>query len=279
MAVVIPPWLNVNPSDFVQAAAAGGKLGAEIAKITRANERRTQPRVVSSGGPHTDEAALQGARLQQAAKQAEAERQLRQWEFQQQLKHQQDVLDAQNQRASDSLAERAYYGTNMIDVRKEANRIAQQRADDAASKPSPYDFNTVTTHTKEIPPTKNYDVTEPGQWNLFKANTPPKSFSTTNLTDIQNLPQGSTIATNTIPGTGEPSRTISRRVPINQNPYTIALPDDSAPAPAANIPQAHIDYLRTNNTPQVISDFNAKYGDGAADQFIRADDESQADTQ
>lgn len=239
----VPPWLDVSPRDFVQAATAGGRLGAELAQM--ANERsiaadrnatalqEAQMRENTAMSGQQADAALANARLTQAQKQADAERALKEWEIQQQMAHGQNVIDAENQRAANALNEKTLYGNAMIGIRQQANEIAQQRADQTASKPSPGDFVTVTQHTKEVPPSKTYDITEPEIRNWFSANTPAKSITTTNLADLNNLPQGSTIVTNAIPGTGSPARTISRRIPASQDPYSLPV---NSPAPAQ--PQA-----------------------------------------
>lgn len=238
----VPPWLNIEPSQFVQAAAAGGRLGAELAQM--ANERgisdarnstslqEAAMREATAQSGQQAEAALAGARLTQAQKQQQAENALRQWEIQQQMIHGQNVIDAENTRASNALNEKTLYGNAMLGIRQTANDIAQQRADQAANKPNPGDFVTVTQHIKEVPPSKKYDITEPEIHNWFSPNVPAKSITTTNLSDLSNLPQGSTIVTNAIPGTGSPARTISRRVPADQDPYALS-PVGAPSAPAA----------------------------------------------
>lgn len=255
MPVVIPPWIDVNPKDFVQAASSGARIGAEIAG--HRNEA-----AIAAGRNQTalEEAQMHinaAAAAQQAESQrAESERALREWELRQQILHQatqidaenqrnqntiaganqralgslglrQQEIDAANQRAAAALDERQKYGNSTLDIRREANRIAQERADAAKNKPATGDYTTVSEHTKEVPDTKRYSVNEPEIFNLFSKNTPGKSFDTTNAVDLQNLPRGTAITTNTIPNTGIPARTISRRIPIGQDPY--ALPSSSAP--------------------------------------------------
>lgn len=239
----VPPWLDVSPRDFVNAAAAGGRLGAELAQM--ANERgiadsrnatalqEASMRENTALSGQQSENALASARLAQLQKQQESERALREWEIQQQMTHGQNVIDAENQRAANALNEKTLYGNAMLGIRQTANDIAQQRADQAANKPSPSDFVTVTQHTKEVPPSKQYDISEPAIHNWFSKDIPATSLTTTNLADLNNLPRGSTIVTNTIPGTGTPARTISRRVPASQDPYAISI---DTPAPAQ--PQA-----------------------------------------
>jgi rubrerythrin len=231
MAVIVP-WIDVKPSDFVQAAQGGARIGAELAG--QRNEagiaaRRNQTALQEAQMRVNSEAAAQAEAAQNAAAQREMEKQIQQWQFQQQLKQQQNAIEgenfrnqntitAENARAAAALGERQQYGGSMLDIRREANRIAQERADAAAAKPAPSDFTTVSEHTKEIPDIKKYSVNEPEIFNLFSKNTPGKTFDTTNATDLVNLPRGSVITTNTIPNTGSPARTISRRVPISVPP-------------------------------------------------------------
>lgn len=229
---VIPPWLNVEPAQFVQAAASGARIGAELAG--QQNEAN-----IATGRNAT---ALQEAQMrvnaEQSAQQEEAqraaqERALREWEMRQQILHQsaqlqgenqrsQNALDAENARAANALAERQQYGNSMLDIRREANRIAQERVDKPSS--SPANFTTVSEHTKEVPDSKKYVVTEPEIHNFFSKNTPGKTLNTTNVADLVNLPSGSSIVTNSIPGTGTPARTISRRIPLGQDPYALSAP-------------------------------------------------------
>ncbi len=241
----VPPWLQISPESFVQAAQGGARIGAELAgQGTEAN--------IAAGRNAT---ALQEAQMRiaaesqsqdEASQRAAAERMLREWEIRQQILHQnaalqgenqrnQNTVDAENQRAAAALAERQQYGGSMLDIRREANRIAQERADAEGSKQSPYSYQTVSEHTKEIPDSKSFDVNEPEIHNFFSKNTPGKNFNTTNISDLVNLPRGSSIVTNTIPGTGTPARTISRRIPAGQDPYSLsASPVILNPPPAPN---------------------------------------------
>ena len=273
----VPPWLNVQPGDFVQAASAGGRLGAQLAELASqaaiARDRNTTALQEASMRENTAlsgqqaEQALAGARLAQAQKQSDAERQLRQWEIQQQMLHNQAVIDAENQRSSNTITaentraanaldERAKYGQSMLAIRQEANRIAQERADNAENKPQPGDFMTVTDHTKEVAPSKIYDINKPGVYNWFSPNTPPSSMTTTNVADLQNLPRGSTIVTNTIPGTGTPARTFSRRVPVGQDPYALTTPaPTNAPAttPLSPLEGKQVRHKDTGETGTIIN--------------------------
>lgn len=230
----VPEWLQINPRDFLAAAQGGARIGAELAgqgteaniasgrNATALQEAQMRENTAMSG--QQAEAALAQARLEQAAKQQQAEQLLRQWEVQQQIKRQQDIISgqneraanaitAENERAANALTERQNYGNAMLDVRREANRIAQQRADAATSKPSPSDFITQSEHTPGVSPHEEYTVQTPGiKGNWFKAYKPPTILTTTNAEDLLALPAGSTISTNKIPGS--PAITTTRRVPL-----------------------------------------------------------------
>lgn len=242
----VPPWLNVEPAQFVQAAQAGARIGAELAgqatergiasdrNATALQEAQMRENTAMSG--QQAEAALAQARMEQAAKQNQAEQILRQWEVQQQIKRQQDTIDAENQRAANALAERTNYGNSMLDIRREANRIAQEKADTSAAKPSPQDFVTQSEHTPGVAAHDEYTINEPGKppgsnlnpLNWFRANkgVPPISTTTTNSNDLLGLPPGSTISTNKIPGS--PAITTTRRIPISPTAPP-ASPDQSQP--------------------------------------------------
>jgi hypothetical protein len=243
----VPPWLDVSPRDFVTAAQGGARIGAELAG--QSNEAN-----IAAGRNAT---ALQEAQMrigaensaqQNAAQQAAAERELRRWELHQQILHQaaqlqgenqrnQNTVDAENKRAAAALAEREQYGNSMLDIRREGNRIAQEKADNAANKPSPLDLSTVTEHTPGVAPHDEYTVQEPGTppgsnlnpINWFRSNqgTPPSSLSTTNSNDLLALPPGSTISTNKIPG--KPSITTSHKVLLPQTdmPQRIMVQDSN----------------------------------------------------
>lgn len=217
MAVYLPPWLDINSRDFLAAAQGGARIGAELAgqasergiasarNATDLQEAQMRENTAMSG--QQAEAALAQARLEQAAKQQQAEQLLRQWEVQQQIKRQQDMIAGQNERAANALAERQNYGNSMLDIRREANRIAQQRADAAENKTPATDF--ATAHTGEIKPHDVYTINVPGKppgtgflgTGLFASKgVPESSITTTNAADLMGVP-GNQITTNTIPGT------------------------------------------------------------------------------
>lgn len=104
---VIPPWLQVQPSDFVQAAAAGARLAS--------SERENAARIAGN----LQEAAM---RTSAGAAQAAAERDLRRFEEQQQL-------EMQKQRQADLQD----YRTSTLEDADERIAIAENRADIGAS--------------------------------------------------------------------------------------------------------------------------------------------------
>ncbi len=56
-----------------------------------------------------------------------------------------------------------------------------------------------------------------------------------------------------------------------QPPMSLSAPSSAAaPAkPSAQVPSTHIDFLRSNPSPKVIADFEAKYGAGSAAQYLK----------
>jgi hypothetical protein len=224
---VIPPWISVNPKDFVDAAAGGARIGAELAG--QASERgiagaRNATALQEAQMRANTEEAAQAQAAQNAAAQREMEKQIQQFQIQQQIKQQQNAItgenfrnqntiEAENARAAATLAERKQYGVSMLDIRREQNRIAQERADAAALKPSPQDLVTTSEYTPGVAPHEEYTITDPGKpANFFGfGSRSPSSLSTTNANDLLGLNPGSTISTNKIPGS--PSITTTRRVP------------------------------------------------------------------
>jgi hypothetical protein len=99
----IPPWLNVQPSDFVRAGSAGAEAGLGAAKV--ALEAKAQ----------SDQAALQAARLSQAERIANMEMQARR-----------EIAEQNRLREDQQLAIQSAYHTAQIGVAKD--RIAEQQA-------------------------------------------------------------------------------------------------------------------------------------------------------
>lgn len=111
---IIPPWLNVSPNDFVQAAQAGAATGLQLAGLRQRG-------------------ALEEARLAQAAAEAEANRSsvearaaqalsLQQWEREMMDRARAAALAQQGQQAAATLTERV----READL---ANALGLQRAE------------------------------------------------------------------------------------------------------------------------------------------------------
>lgn len=93
---VIPPWISVQPTDFLNAAQAGARQGAQLAD-TRTQAGIARDRLASSERENAmriaAEQASVAARLSAAQRQAEAENALRQWETNQRIQMGQGELD------------------------------------------------------------------------------------------------------------------------------------------------------------------------------------------
>jgi hypothetical protein len=121
----VPPWLQVSPRDFTQAAAEGGSLGARLGALaTEAGMNRE--RIASS--ERENAARLAAAQAEAASRAKEQEkyhelaRQTAQWELTQRLA-------SEEARARDALAERTMYGQGVLSNREEANRIRSEMND------------------------------------------------------------------------------------------------------------------------------------------------------
>lgn len=133
----VPPWLDIKPADFTQAAEAGAKIGTTLSNIaTDAQVARERIAAASSEAAARTAAESQdaAARLAQSATEHEAERQLRQWENQQRIQMAQQSLSSEEERARAALGQRSLYEGGLLNLRSAANDIAQQRADIAAGK-------------------------------------------------------------------------------------------------------------------------------------------------
>lgn len=92
----IPPWIAINPKDFLAASEAGGQLGSKIAQMrTEANmntERLASSERENSARIAAQNAASAAARAQ-AASDSDAARAMRQFEFSQKMGQDQATLD------------------------------------------------------------------------------------------------------------------------------------------------------------------------------------------
>ena len=222
-AAYVPPWLNVQPSDFVQAASAGGRLGAQLAEMASQSaiaRDRNATALQEASMRSSDEAAARQAAGERAAQ----DRALQQWQIQQQMIHNQSVIDAENQRAANaitgenqrnqntiaaenqraaqSLAESNAYHLGMLDKYNLQNQIAQQRADQAADKEKRLETPQVTAHLPGKPGHDVYTINDAGEHRMILPDIQPSSVTTTNVADLANkIGPRFNITTNTIPPT------------------------------------------------------------------------------
>lgn len=133
----VPPWLDIKPADFTQAAETGARIGTQLSNIAT-DAAVARERIAASAAENASRVAAESAgasaRLAQSAQESAAERALRQWENQQRLQMEQQTLSSQEDRAKAALGQRAAYEGGMLNLRSAANDIAQQRADIAAGK-------------------------------------------------------------------------------------------------------------------------------------------------
>jgi len=133
----VPPWLNVQPSDFVQAAQAGARIGTQLSEIAtgaqsrrealRSSERENAARIAA-------QQSMAAAHAAETARQNEAARRLREFEERNRIQLAQRALESQNERAAQALDATKAYHAGTLAARAEANDIAQQRADAYAAK-------------------------------------------------------------------------------------------------------------------------------------------------
>ena len=235
-----PPWLNVQPSDFVQAAQGGARIGTELAD--QANQAGISARNNATALEEAQMRANTEAAAQQAAgERAQQEAAIRRWELTQQIAHQQNQIAAENERnqntiagentrAASSLAAMAPYHAGMLSARDEQNRIAQEREEREKAKadaPPP-----ITAHLPGKPASTSYDITDPGVKRSLWFDTAPSSLSTTNVADLSGLPARDKIVTNTTPAIPA----LTYRLPPGQSPGEI--PPIGAPAAPTSTPQA-----------------------------------------
>lgn len=135
----VPPWLDIKPADFTQAAEAGARIGTQLSSIAT-DAAVARERIAASAAENASRVAAgageANARLAQAAQEADAQRKLREWENQQRIQMEQQTLSSQEDRAKAELGQKTAYEGGMLNLRSAANDIAQQRADIAAGKSS-----------------------------------------------------------------------------------------------------------------------------------------------
>jgi len=126
----IPPWLNVQPNDFVQAAMGGARLAAMSERGQDVADARKQ---IVSAQLGAQEQRLQ-ERLAEQERQKAAERSLREWEERAKLQLGQQQMEGLDKRAQDNLSQRRLYESALINERSRMSDIAKQRADQSGSK-------------------------------------------------------------------------------------------------------------------------------------------------
>lgn len=128
----IPPWLQINPSQFIDAAKAGTQLGIELAQTrTRADEANAGFAARADALRATqEEAAARLEASQQLAVRAEA---FKRWEMEQRLR--QAALEDRDRRAADAaqLAETTRYHTGVLEHYKDALGGQAEKASAAAA--------------------------------------------------------------------------------------------------------------------------------------------------
>jgi hypothetical protein len=133
----VPPWLDIKPADFTQAAEAGARIGTQLSSIAT-DAQVARERIAASAAENASRVAAgaeeAAARRVQAAQESESERQLRQWENQQRIQMEQQQLSSQEGRSAAELGQKTAYEGGLLNLRGAANDIAQQRADIAAGK-------------------------------------------------------------------------------------------------------------------------------------------------
>ncbi len=105
----LPPWLQINPAQFIEAARAGSTLGLQIAQ--------TQNR----GDEMAAERAMQAAQMKAREEQAQREEAFRRWELEQRLQQQAAELAAQREHSAAQMAETSKYNLARIEEEKAGN--------------------------------------------------------------------------------------------------------------------------------------------------------------
>lgn len=134
----IPPWLNINPSQFVDAAKAGTQLGVEMARSLNQSDQ--------AGAEVAARNAALAAREQEAA----MERAFKEWELEQTLRQKARETQANHELAAAQLAETMRYHTGSLSAENVRNLASLARTK-ALSAPRPmniggvgYVYNPVT---------------------------------------------------------------------------------------------------------------------------------------
>ena len=105
----LPPWLQINPAQFMEAARSGSTLGLQIAQ--------TQNRADEAAAERAMQAAAMAAREEQARREEE----FRRWEVGQRIQQQAAELAAQQEQAAAQLAEASKYNLARIGEQQAGN--------------------------------------------------------------------------------------------------------------------------------------------------------------
>lgn len=119
--MAIAPWLNINPSDFVQAAERGAALGLQRAGLRSRQEiaeaNLASRAAIASAQLASREDAL-ASRMGEMARQAEENRKLREWEMEQRA-----------QLAREAEAGKTERGEGVLELGQQRLGLAQQLQD------------------------------------------------------------------------------------------------------------------------------------------------------
>ena len=228
----LPPWLNVNPSNFVDASRAGSAIGLQIAEAKNRADREGV------------DAAIRMNQMAQREEEAAQERALRQWELQQKIR--QDAMQmAETSRYHDLSIKEAMAGHAAQAVHYKAmEEAAKARAGGSGIMPTEWQRdptkeyitkNGAVIQPKRMLPTEYKTVTEkqdavigsPG----IPAQAAQKKYGLFGI-DWLARDQPAIPGVPAVPGHGE--RTITTRIPTTAaDTAQLGL----APAPVATKPQ------------------------------------------
>lgn len=113
----IPPWLNIHPSDYLNALHAGMSQGLAIAEAR--NRAQAQAEEMAA---RREEMAQRQAEAMTAHQERQRESDLRRWEFEQQMAMEQKRLAAEEARRQAELGARTAYQTSNLDFRREMEK-------------------------------------------------------------------------------------------------------------------------------------------------------------
>jgi hypothetical protein len=295
VAFEIAPWLRINPLDYVNSAAAGGRLGLSRAELEssalQAGDRTNlgyaqlageNGRASSALAERAYEANLENQARQAAteANASEAAAKLKEATAKSSLPSIHTLGDQllavtpegfvtplYNKPEEPKIIEGYRGAITMVDPKNGAVKVLR----DAMPYNVPQRFDTVSETTKGVPEHPSYDVTTPLVSKWFGPDIQPSSFSTTNTSALDALPKGSTIVTNDIPAT--PSRTTSRRVPVAtaalDGVVTSQTPGVKDLGPASGTDSVTIPPAQANEITRLTKDGRKAIFDADTKEFLR----------